>query len=69
MKIEITENDLNTLYSMAVQTCISLSQNSRYHKDNNKLRSYSFAEAMVNLLNSKNVVQLEVKIDKGYSEE
>lgn len=69
MKINITEKDLDTLYSMAVKSCIDLSQKSRFHKDSNKLRSYSFAEAMVNLINSKNVVQLEVEVDRGYNEE
>lgn len=65
MTQKITKQDLANLHSMAVQACIELSKNSEFHKDNHKLQAYSYAVAMVNLLNSKNVVYLDIDIEKG----
>lgn len=67
--IKLTEKDLINIHDLAIRACVSLSHRSKFHKDNSKLQSYTYAEAIISLLNSKNVLSSEVKVEKGYVED
>lgn len=64
-KIVITKQDLIHAHSMAVNACIQLPKESEYHKDNHNLQAYSYAVAIVSLLNSKSVLDLDIDIKRG----
>lgn len=67
-KLIITTQDLMHIHSSAVNFCIALPKESEYHKDNGKLQAYSFTVALVNFLNSKDLLDVEVDVPRGYDE-
>lgn len=68
-EIKITKQDLIHLHSLARNECIDLPKESEYHKDNQLLQAYSYLCGAIGLLNSKDVVRLEVKIDRGMDDD
>jgi hypothetical protein len=67
--IKITKQDLMHLHLLARNECIALPLDSEFHKDNQLLQSYSYLCGVVGLLNSKNLLDLEVKVDRGRDDE
>lgn len=63
-KIKITVQDLMHIHTLAVNNCIQLPFDSNLMKDNNKVQAYSWTSAVVNWLNSKDLLDIEVDIDK-----
>lgn len=57
------------VHTLARDACIALPSDSEFHKDNQMLQSYSFICGVVSFLNSKSMLELEVKVERGKDDE
>lgn len=66
--IKITVQDMAHVHSMATKFAADLSIESYFNHDVQQLMSYAWTNSVISLLNAKGMLQLEVKVAKGYDD-